>query len=461
MRKKLIEMFEAMISELMTGMGVPGLSIAIVKDGILEYTRGFGSRDLEKNLPMTPDTLFGIGSISKSFTALAVNLLVEQGKLDLNDPVKKYIDFKLGKKKAPITIHHLLTHSSGINPTEGNFIPAERLLGFSDLLVPMSSLEDFMTFINGATREVHDEPGKIYLYNNDMYSCISFIVEKVSGVPFIEFVRDFIFKPLKMERSTYSTKDFIEDKNAAKGYVRDNEGKLIPKKPAFEELDAGAGGVLSSIKELTNYMLAMINNGVFNGRKITEESTIQRMLTPYIETGDIYNSYYGYGWHIENNFFGHTLIHHGGDALISGGFLAFIPDLKLGIIIGQNNNVATSAIICRAILSIILGADINQAIPLLGIQNKIKNLVGHYETYKGVIKFDIFFEGGILYAKLRYTGTPNIVTYPIVLEDYDEMKFFIPIAIPGLEIKGQVFMNNTTGEVDIRVSRWMFHKIRN
>ena len=460
MRKKLVEMFESMIAEIMSGMGVPGLSIVIVKDGVLEYSRGFGSRDLERNLPMTPDTLFGIGSISKSFTALAINILAEQGKLNLDDPAKKYIDFRLGSRKDPITIHHFLTHSSGINPTELNFITAERLLGFSDYLVPLNSKEDFLLHINGAVGEVYEDPGKIHLYHNDLYSCLVFIVEEITGILFPEFVRNNILNPLEMERTTFSLNKYLADKNASVGYITNTKGKHLPREPVITGLDMGAGGIMSSVNELSNYMISMMNMGVFEGTKIAEESTIKKMLTPYIETGDYHGGSYAYGWEVEKDFFGHTLIQHGGDAFISGGFMGFIPELKLGVIIGQNNNAATSEILSRAILAILLGVDINQAAPLLAVQNKIQKLIGHYETYKGVIKFDIIFEGGILYAKLRYTATPNMVKFPIVIEDLDLMKFFIPIAIPGLEIRGQAFINEYNGDVDIRVSRWMFHKIK-
>ena len=112
MRKKVIEMIENFIIEVMRHTKIPGLSLAIVKDGSLEYANGFGARQLDGNLPMTEDTLIGIGSISKSFTALAIMQLVQQGKIDLKAPVATYLEFNLGSKKNPITVHHLLSHSS-------------------------------------------------------------------------------------------------------------------------------------------------------------------------------------------------------------------------------------------------------------------------------------------------------------------------------------------------------------
>jgi CubicO group peptidase (beta-lactamase class C family) len=93
---------------------IPGFSIAVVREGEVIYAEGFGVRDLKKNLPATPDTLYGIGSCTKSFTAMAIMQLVEKGKIGLDDPVDRYVPLKIGSSSKPITIHHLLTHSSGI-----------------------------------------------------------------------------------------------------------------------------------------------------------------------------------------------------------------------------------------------------------------------------------------------------------------------------------------------------------
>lgn len=107
--------FEGWIADTMMRDHVPGLSLAVVKDGKVVYARGFGARRFKDNAPATPNTLYGVGSCTKSFTALAIMQLVEQGKLNMHDPVKKYLpEFRVGKDENPITLHHLLTHSSGM-----------------------------------------------------------------------------------------------------------------------------------------------------------------------------------------------------------------------------------------------------------------------------------------------------------------------------------------------------------
>ena len=181
-------------------------------------------------------------------------------------------------------------------------------------------------------------------------------------------------------------------------------------------------------------------------------------MTPYIET-DEKGKDYGYGWRIEKDFFGHKLVCHSGNIFVSSGFIGVIPELKLGLVIGQNCGHFNPEIIGRAILAILLGVDIKEAVPLLEVQQKLNKLIGHYETYKGVIKLDVSLEMGILIGKIRYPGTSNIISFPVVIEDMEEMKFFIPFALPDLEMKGQVFIDDTKGAVKLKLDRWLFHKV--
>jgi CubicO group peptidase (beta-lactamase class C family) len=451
-------MLERMIVEIMQEVNIPGMSIGIITNGEVVYKRGFGARDLDTNLPMTPNTLFGIGSISKMFTALAINQLVDQSKLSLQDPISKFINFKLGTRKDPITIHHFLTHSSGINAIEGNFVAAERLLGVSNSFVPMSGSEDLLTFINGATTEIFDKPGSVYIYNNDMYDCLGLVIEKVAGMKFIDYIQKNILKPLGMKRTTYSMEDYKRDDDISRGYLFGENGKMISKDPPIADLQAPAGGMLSCVNELLNYMIAFMNKGNFNGTQIIESSTIERLWTPFIKT-DEKGKEYGYGWMIEKDFFGNRLVCHSGNLFISSGYLAIIPELKMGLVIGQNCAHFSPEIIGRAILALLLGIDIKEAVPLLDIQKKLNHLIGHYETYKGVMKLDVSLDNGILVGKIKYPGSSNIISFPVVIENMKDMKFFIPFAIPELEMKGQVFINENTGKVDLKVSNWVFHKI--
>jgi len=166
------EKFENMIATAMAGMRIPACSVAMVKDDQVIYARGFGARNIKENLPATQDTLYGIGSCTKSFTALAIMQLAEQGKLDVQDPVSKHLPFKLGSEENPIKIHHLLSMSSGIP----NLGVAELLIykytGADEKWVPMSSMEDLFLHVNGAKEEVAAEPGKRMFYFNTGYTLL-------------------------------------------------------------------------------------------------------------------------------------------------------------------------------------------------------------------------------------------------------------------------------------------------
>ncbi|MFA9437954.1 MAG: serine hydrolase domain-containing protein, partial [Candidatus Bathyarchaeota archaeon] len=120
---------EHIVPKYMRDFKVPGLSVAVVKEGETIYSEGFGARDPQRNLPATPDTLYGIGSITKSFVAIAIMQLVEEGKLSVDDPVGQYIPFKLGLPGKPIKIHHFLTHSSGLPSLATSSVALHRGIG--------------------------------------------------------------------------------------------------------------------------------------------------------------------------------------------------------------------------------------------------------------------------------------------------------------------------------------------
>jgi len=119
----MIDKLENMIATTMAQMKIPGLSLALIKDDRVIYARGFGARNLRENIPSTTNTLYGVGSVTKSFTALGIMQLAEQGKLDVQDPVSKYVPFKLGLEAHPIKIHHLLSHSSGLPAVGASTLP--------------------------------------------------------------------------------------------------------------------------------------------------------------------------------------------------------------------------------------------------------------------------------------------------------------------------------------------------
>ncbi|MDQ7844596.1 MAG: serine hydrolase domain-containing protein, partial [Armatimonadota bacterium] len=143
------DILEQFIQEKMAETHLPGLSIALVERGETVYARGFGFRDGERGLPATPRTLYGIGSVTKSFTCLAIMQLQERGKLRVDDPVDRYLPLRVKPFGRPITLHHFMTHSSGIPALAYAEAVIRHAAGASDTYLPIASDEDMLTFVNG------------------------------------------------------------------------------------------------------------------------------------------------------------------------------------------------------------------------------------------------------------------------------------------------------------------------
>lgn len=458
--------FENMITTKMAEMHIPGLSVALVKDDQVIYARGFGARNLKDNLPATPDTLYGIGSCTKSFTALAIMQLVEQEKLDLQDPVNKYLSFKLGRKDSPITIHHLLTMSSGIPDLGVATILIDKLTGAEKNWIPMSSIEDLMLYINGASEEIVDEPGNRFFYLNTGYTLLGKIVEKISKTPYEKYVTEKILKPLKMERSTFLEKDFNKDTNVMTAYLTQNkEGKVIvtPSKHPFHKFMYAPGGLLSSVMELTHYLSANINGGIYKENIILDSSLMNNMHSIQFET-DINRSYfldhgktgYGYGWSISNDFIGHKLIIHGGSTRVSSAQLMFIPELKIGLAALVNASPGPFPILLNAI-AFLMGKDPEKEILDFEIEKKLNLLTGEYASYKGIFKVSIVKKGSIIFFESKQRGM--LRSFPLIPETdkLENYKFYTPVG-PGRKMT-MVFTVDPTGKIDLYDGRVRYHKI--
>ncbi len=451
-----IEKIETLIGKLMRQMKIPGLAVGVIMGGKPIYSQGFGARNIENNLPMTSDTLFGIASMSKSFCALAIMQLYEQGKLDLNDPVSKHINFKLGKKENPITIHHLLSHSSGVPELDATNASSDKS-GF----IPMSSEKDYLLYLNQAEDELPEDPGKVFMYNNDMYTILGFIIEKITKQKFADYVKEHILNPLDMKRSTYYKEKFLKDDNVITGYIRSEEGGSIKKREIRNDpLEYACGGIYSSINEMMHYMIGLMNGGSFNGNHFIQQESLNKMWTSYITPPKIYGKGYGYGLEVNSDFFGVKLVGHGGNVPTSGGYFAMVPEKKIGAIVGQipNPSLLPDALV-KGILAVLLGKEMEVAIPVLETYNKLDKLIGKYKAY-GLAEMEITLEGmGILQAKVFFSKEEPPYILPLIIDDLDQLKFSIPFALPdmGMSIQGKI--DEKTGKVHIRADRYYFHKI--
>ena len=445
---------------------MPGFSIAVVRNGETIYAEGFGLRDTQKILPATPDTLYGIGSITKSFVAIAIMQLVEAGKISLDDPVSMHIPFELGMPDDPIRIHHLLTHSLGIPSLATSTVAISRGLGL-DTGVPLGSAADFYRLVNGAGDEIVAKPGERFFYHNAAWRMLGAIIQAKSGVPFHQYVKANVIDPLGMQRTTLSLTDFQSDPDHILPHLKvgdEVEASRFPypnpdDNPDFSFITA-AGGIVSSVNEMTRYLNAQIEKGRTERGRLASEESFERMQRIYIRRPDGYygENGYGYGLAITPDFLGHKMIGHGGSIAVSTAYMAFVPDLKAGVVMMGNSSGMDYATIAESVFAILMGRDPEEAIPRLYIRERMKRLMGSYEVYRGLERLEVVARGGILYLEEKSPRTEKTSLTPLIPEDPTLASTDFYTLSNGLKSPVE-FAVGEDGQVDLIIGRYCYHKV--
>ncbi len=422
---------------------IPGLSISIVESGEVIYSRGFGFSDLASGMQASPRTLYGIASVTKSFTALAVMQLVEEGKLRLDDPVEKYAPLKLRPFGVPVTIHHLLTHSSGV-PDLGYASAFESgILGLDNSWLPVSSAEDVITFMRDANEWAVSKPGERFFYLNEGYVLLGYIVSKLSGLTYEEYVQQRILRPLRMDRTFFSKLDVEKDNDKATPYISDKEGKNIPSVIPYGV--SGDSGLISNVVDLSNYVTMCLNKGEFEGNSLVSQKTFESIEEPRIPWPfEVFGKEaYGYGWVITPNFCGSKLVTHGGYVTVYTAYLAYLPDRKFGVSVLANSGGLDRSIGLYA-LSQLMGHDPN-TLPFLMADRILSRLEGQYEAYKGTMKIDIKKRGGILHMEYKNKYEEEVV--PLTPEKLEEDRATFYVIVAGVRSSFEFRMRDDKTEL--------------
>ena len=294
----------------------PGATIIVMKDGRTVFRKAYGMADVAKRVPMTPDTVLRLGSITKQFTSTAILMLADEGKLSVSDDITRYLPAypTHGKK---ITIEHLLTHTSGIVSYTGK--PAFRATMTKDMTVAQ--------MIDSFKGDKPDfEPGSQWRYNNSGYFLLGAIIEEVSGMPYAKFVEQRIFVPLEMNDTAY---EGYERGTAARAAGHSGAwGRYAPNAPLSMSQPYAAGALVSTVDDLARWDAA-----VSSGKLLTAASW-RKAFTAYTLDGGAPTKY-GYGWMLDQ-IQGAPTIGHGGDI---NGFSAFalrLPSEHLYIAVLSN-----------------------------------------------------------------------------------------------------------------------------
>lgn len=410
---------DSFITEWMSDHRIPGAAVSIIDSNDLVYAEGFGARSLDRNIPTTEDTLFGIGSCTKSFTAAAIMQLTETGELSISDPVDEYLPHLEHAPGDPITVHELLTHTSGM-PSDGTAGPLiTRCLGIGHIEVPLSSEDDFCRHVQGSTdRRVTDR--ETFFYYNSGYTMLGKIVEAVSGREFASYVNAEILGPLGMTRSTFSREEFEADDDRMTPYVK-QEGNSTESDFPFDPLIHAPGGLVSSAVEMANYVRMYMNDGSFDSVTILSTDSVDEMVTPestfgsYIDGRDVE---YGYGLMVQE-FLGDTLIGHGGSITVSNAWFGYLEDAEIGVSIACTTTPeAHPMTVGPAILSILQDEDPEATVPYFKLVDALDAVTGEYRTYRDIGDATVERDGGTLkFTQEAGTGSQELHLTPETLED--------------------------------------------
>jgi CubicO group peptidase (beta-lactamase class C family) len=323
---------DAFVTTQMTKQHIPGCSIAIVKNGEIALVRGYGLASEELQAPATADTVYEIGSMTKQFTAAAIMMLAEQGKLALSDPLSKFLK-DIPETWKPITLRQLLNHTSGIkNYTEvGSFLALARN--------PHTATE-IVKLVRDAPLEF--TPGSRFSYSNTGYYLLGLVIEKASGQSYMSFLTERILTPLGMTATRDSDPAaVIPHRSCGYSWLGSlNNRPLIQPSAAFS-----AGELVSTVGDLAKWDAALCSN------RILPQAQLKRMWTSGKTTAGQPTGY-GFGWAV-GKINGHTLVEHGGGTAAFSTIISRFPDDKLTVIVLTNLADASTPAIAHGIASLI------------------------------------------------------------------------------------------------------------
>jgi len=379
---KLFEEWDSTIS--------PGAALGVIHNGEFIYKRGYGMANLEQNVPITPETVFRIGSTSKQFTAACIAILSLQNKISLDDDIRKYIP-ELPAYEKPITIRHLVHHTSGLR----DYLGLAHLSGKSenDFYTP----EETVAMI-ARQKSLNFKPGDEHLYSNSGYFLMGVIVSRVSGKSLNEFAQEHIFKPLGMKDTHFHDDYTMIVKKRADGHSKTEEGFKINNTTLNH---VGDGGVFTTIEDLYCWDQA------FYHYKLGKE-----LMNLMHQTGVLNNGKkleYAFGLSV-SEYKGLKLVAHGGSFVGFRAEMIRFPDEKLSVICLANLGSINPSSLCRQVADIYLAEKLKETtaaekpIPVTLSQEELKHKTGKYINEEETFVADISLkEGTLMVEAMGYT----------------------------------------------------------
>lgn len=314
---------------------VPGLAVAVIKDGKVVHSRGYGVSSLKTGEKVDENTLFGIASNSKAFTAATLAILADEKKLSWDDKVIQYIpEFRMYNSYVTedFTIRDLLTHRSGLGLGAGDLMiwPDSANFTLNDIIYNLRFLKQASPF-----RTKYD-------YDNLLYMVAGEVVTRVSGMSWEQFVEERIFNPLEMSRSAASYNRLKDKTNVIDGHLMVGKKLQVTPRESMKPGQCSAGGIYSSIRDMSKWMICQLENGKYGSQKQLFSASAQKeMWSPQTNTPlstDKYNSHfsaYGLGWRLTDVKGTKQVSHTGGlEGMVTQ--VTLLPEMKLGIVVLTN-----------------------------------------------------------------------------------------------------------------------------
>jgi CubicO group peptidase (beta-lactamase class C family) len=324
-----------------------GFAVVVVEKNKVVYSKGFGYRNYEEKQPVTPNTLFAIGSCTKAFTASLIGGLAAKGDLDIDKPVRDYLPelkFYNDEMNDRITLRDMMCHRTGLPRHD-----------YSWYLFSTNSRDTLVKRLQylEPNAKVRDK----WQYNNFMFMLQGYLVEKLTHQSWETNIKNNIFLPIGMNRSNTSIPEMEQDADASLGYsVKDSGSARVIKKLDYYHIDAmgPAGSINSSVLDMSNWLITWIHGGKFNGKEIipagfAKEAISSQMIVgsgfPDGEVKDILFSTYGFGWTMAS-YRGHYRVEHGGNIDGFSASTSFYPSDSIGVVVlsNQNNSVVPSIV---------------------------------------------------------------------------------------------------------------------
>ncbi len=322
--------FDADVARMMADWKVPGVAIAIVRDGQVILSKGYGLRDVANRLPVTSKTIFPIASITKSFTVATLATLAGEGKIDWDKPVRDFLpEFRLADDvlTARVTVRDLVTHRTGLPRHDATWYHVE--MPRADIVALLRHLEP--------SRDLRQS----FQYNNLMFLTAGYLAGRLAGSTWEDAVRARVFAPLGMTSSNFSVDESKRSSDWAHAYQKD-DAEAVHEVPLLKADDVGpAGSINSTLEDMTQYLRMYLDGGQHGGKPVLARTDVSQMMSPQMiipSSGidpELGFNHYGMGLFV-TSYRGHTLVHHGGNLDGFSLLISFLPGAKAGAVVLTN-----------------------------------------------------------------------------------------------------------------------------